>query len=218
VPFLFANSLHIRSPNSTRKRKHARIISEVFYLHKNLFPNCFLMLPLKLEHISHSCPTCSSNVGIVAFPRLLQESFSCGFDVNEGLNVKTCAEYESFSFDPIITNHLFEPSKSEFLESETFVPIITNLDQTLEHAKIKRLVDLRLINVPRRLVHGDQLATLMTSLLACCEYICLFHDLAQQFDHLKRTLNCTTLIIWTYSFRFQHSDFYCFFVIDSYFL
>jgi len=56
------------------------------------------------------------------------ESFSCGFDVNEGLNVDTCVEYNSFSFDPVITNHLFEPPKSKFLEFKTFVPMTANLD------------------------------------------------------------------------------------------
>ena len=29
------------------------------------------------------------------------KSFSCGFDANVGLDVDLCAEYESFSFDPI---------------------------------------------------------------------------------------------------------------------
>ena len=69
------------------------------------------------------------------------EYFSYRFDVNEGLDVDICIEYEFFSFDPIITNHLFEPSKSEFLESKTFMPMTADLDQTLKHAKIKRFVD-----------------------------------------------------------------------------
>ena len=77
------------------------------------------------------------------------EPFSYGFDVKVGLDMDIWVQYESFSFNPIRTNHLFEPSKSEFLESETFVPIITNLDQTLKHAKIKRLVDLGPIDVLR---------------------------------------------------------------------
>jgi len=42
------------------------------------------------------------------------ESFLCGFDVNKGLNVDIYVDYKSFSFDPIITNHLFGPSKFEF--------------------------------------------------------------------------------------------------------
>ena len=77
------------------------------------------------------------------------ESFSCGFNGNEGLDVDVRVEYESFSFDLFITYHLFEPSKYEFLEFNTFVPITADLDQTLEHSKIKRLVDLGPIDVPR---------------------------------------------------------------------
>ena len=70
------------------------------------------------------------------------ESFSCGFDVNEGLDVDICVECESFSFDSIIIGHLFEPSKSEFSESGTFVPMTADLDHPIEHSNIKRLVDL----------------------------------------------------------------------------
>jgi len=54
--------------------------------------------------------------------------FSCGLDVKKGLNVDICFEYESFSFDPILINHLFESFKFEFLEYDTFVPMATNLD------------------------------------------------------------------------------------------
>jgi len=36
------------------------------------------------------------------------ESFSCGFDVNEGLDVGFHVEYESFSFDPVIPDLLFK--------------------------------------------------------------------------------------------------------------
>ena len=63
------------------------------------------------------------------------ESFSCGFDVNEDLNVDICVEYESFSFDPIITNKLFEQSKFKILDYETFVYMAIDLDQILEHVK-----------------------------------------------------------------------------------
>ena len=36
------------------------------------------------------------------------ESFSCGFDVTEGLDVGFYVEYESFSFDPVIPDFLFK--------------------------------------------------------------------------------------------------------------
>ena len=48
-------------------------------------------------------------------------SFLCGFDVNEGLDVDICVEYEFFSFDPIITYFLFGSHKSEFVKFETIV-------------------------------------------------------------------------------------------------
>jgi len=69
------------------------------------------------------------------------ESFSCRLDEIESLNVDFYVEYELFSFDTI-TCHLFESSKPQFLESETFVPVTVDLDQILEHAKLKRLVAL----------------------------------------------------------------------------
>jgi len=53
-------------------------------------------------------------------------SFSCGFDVNVSLDVDLCDEYESFSFDPVQANHLFEYCKSEIVESNNVV--ITNFD------------------------------------------------------------------------------------------
>jgi len=49
------------------------------------------------------------------------ESFSCGFDVNVSLDVDLCAEYESFSFDPIQTALLFENCNSTFVKFETIV-------------------------------------------------------------------------------------------------
>jgi len=44
------------------------------------------------------------------------EYFSCGFDVNVGLDVDLCAEYEPFSFDPIRIDHLYGNCKSKFVE------------------------------------------------------------------------------------------------------
>ena len=61
---------------------------------------------------------------------------------NEGLDVGFYVEYESFSFDPIIIDTLFAPSKGGFLESETFVPMIANLDKTFEHIERKGVIEL----------------------------------------------------------------------------
>jgi len=47
------------------------------------------------------------------------EYFSCGFDVNVGLDVDLCAECESFSFDPIRIDLLFGHCESEFVEFES---------------------------------------------------------------------------------------------------
>ena len=58
------------------------------------------------------------------------ESFSSGFDINKSLDKVFYVEYKSFSSDPIVTDLLFEPRTSEFVESETFVPMIADLDQT----------------------------------------------------------------------------------------
>ena len=56
------------------------------------------------------------------------ESFSCGFDINEGLDEGFCVEYESFSFDPIITALRFESHKSEFVEFENIATKNFDLD------------------------------------------------------------------------------------------
>jgi len=47
------------------------------------------------------------------------ESFLCGFDVDESVDEGFCAEYESFSFDPIQTGLLFENCKSKFVQFES---------------------------------------------------------------------------------------------------
>ena len=49
------------------------------------------------------------------------ESFSYGFDVIVGLDVGLYAEYETFSFDPILTDFLFESHKPKFVESDAVV-------------------------------------------------------------------------------------------------
>jgi len=49
------------------------------------------------------------------------ESFSCGFDVAEGLDVGFNIEYESFSFDPIIPNLVFKLDDNIlYVEYESF--------------------------------------------------------------------------------------------------
>jgi len=71
-------------------------------------------------------------------------------------------------------DHHFELTESEFLEYENFVPLAVDLDQTLGHARIKRLVDLAPTYSPRQLIHDDQLARSMTHLRANFEYaLCL---------------------------------------------
>jgi len=45
------------------------------------------------------------------------ESLSHGLDEHESLDV-VCVEYESFYFDPIISDPIFEPSKSECLKNK----------------------------------------------------------------------------------------------------
>jgi len=77
------------------------------------------------------------------------ESFSCEFDINESLDVGFCVEYESFSFDPVITDHLFESAKSTCTESNTSVPIDVNLDHILEHIERKGGVDVGPTILPR---------------------------------------------------------------------
>jgi len=127
------------------------------------------------------------------------ESFSCGFDVNVGLDVNLCAEYESFSFDPIHPNFLCESHKSKFVESEAIVPEHFDLDQTPTHIELKELVDLELTNLPRPFIHDDILSRPMTHLLATFEYVYPFFDWAQQFDKLKRALTYAALLCWMYS-------------------
>ena len=49
-------------------------------------------------------------------------------DIYEGLDVGFWIEYESFSFDAIVIDHILESSMFEFLESKTFVLLTANLD------------------------------------------------------------------------------------------
>jgi len=51
------------------------------------------------------------------------EFFSYRFDVNVGLDVDLSAEHESFSFDLVPTGFLFKSCMSEFVESDTLMPM-----------------------------------------------------------------------------------------------
>jgi len=85
-----------------------------------------------LEHISQeSCVEVIEPINLEFADDILSieyESFSYAFDVNVGFDVDLCAEYESFSFDHIPTDFLFEFCKSEFVESEMFVHMTLILD------------------------------------------------------------------------------------------
>ena len=103
------------------------------------------------------------------------ESFSYGFDVNMSLDVDLCAEYESFPFNSIQTNILFETCKFEAIESDNLVIMNFNLGQTLLPFEIKRLVDFRPTILRGRLIHDDDpISRPMIDQLASLSYICLF--------------------------------------------
>jgi len=104
--------------------------------------------------------------------------FHVGFDANVGLDVNLYAEYESFSFDPIQPDFLFEFHKSKFVESEAIVTEHFDLDQTLMHIELKRLMDLGLTNLSRPFMHDDILSRPLTDLLATFKYIYLFSNWA----------------------------------------
>jgi len=122
------------------------------------------------------------------------ESFSYEFDVNKSLDVGLYVEYEFVSFDPKITDLLFESRMFEFIESENIVTKNFDLDQTLAHFDRKGLVDLGPPSFPRQFVHDHKISRPVTHLLAKFEYVYLFPDWAQQFDKLKQTLMlCSTI-------------------------
>ena len=95
------------------------------------------------------------------------------FDVNVGLDVDLCAEYESLSFDSIQTDLLFQYRMSEFVGFETFVPMIADLDQTLTHIALRGLVYLGPTTLPGPFIHDDQISRPMAHLLANYKDICL---------------------------------------------
>ena len=90
------------------------------------------------------------------------ESFSCGFDVNVGLDVNLCAEYEYFSFALIHLDFLFESHKYEFVESEAIVLENFNLDQSLLLFDIIRLVDFAPTILPRLFAHDNLISRTTT--------------------------------------------------------
>ena len=59
-----------------------------------------------------------------------------------GLDVNLCTEYESFSFDLIHHDFLFESHKSKFVESEAIVTEHFYLNQIPTYIELKGLVDL----------------------------------------------------------------------------
>ena len=90
------------------------------------------------------------------------ESFSYGFDVSVSSDVDLCAEYESFSFDPIQTALLFENCKSAFVDSEAIVSENFDLDHTLVLFNITTLVDSESTILPRSFIRYDIVSTPMT--------------------------------------------------------
>jgi len=106
------------------------------------------------------------------------EYFSCGFDINEGLDEGFCVEYESFSFDPIITALPFESRKSEFVEFKNIATKNFDLYPTLAHIGLKRLMDFGLSILPRPLIHDAIIFRQMTYMLARYDYVYLFSDWA----------------------------------------
>jgi len=99
------------------------------------------------------------------------ECFTCGLGKKESLDVGFCVEYELFYFDPIIFEIFLERAMSTFIESETFAPMTTNVDQTFKHTERKGLVDLGPIILPRLFIHDDKISRPMTHLLVKSECI-----------------------------------------------
>jgi len=137
------------------------------------------------------------------------------FAMNVSLDVDLCAEYESFSFDHIQADLLFESHKSQFIEPEAIVTEHFDLDQTHIHIDLKGLVDLGPSYLPRPVIHDDYISRLMTHFLATFECVYLFPDWAQQFGILKRVLTCAALLWWIYSIWYQLSYVHCLNFIES---
>ena len=111
--------------------------------------------PSELDCCSHE--SCEEDVEPTAFEfnddilYAEYESFLYGLDldVNVGLDVDLCAAYESFSFNPIQPDFLFESCKSKFVESNNIANKNFALDWTHMHIGLNRLVDFRPYDLPR---------------------------------------------------------------------
>ena len=104
------------------------------------------------------------------------------------------AEYESFSFDPIRIELLFENCKSKFVESGSIATKNFALNQIHAHFGTQRLVDFAPTILPRPFIHDDLISRPMTNWLASLNYICLFDVWDHTFDKLKWALICAALI------------------------
>ena len=65
------------------------------------------------------------------------------------LSPNLCAAYESFSFDPIKPDFLFQSCESKFVESKNIANKNFALDQTQTHIGLNRHVDFRPYDLPR---------------------------------------------------------------------
>ena len=106
------------------------------------------------------------------------ESFSCGVNVNVGSDVDLCAEYESFSFDPIRIDLLFENCKSKFVEPGSISTKNFALNQIHAHFGTQRLVDFAPTILSRPLTPDDLISMPMTHWLVSLNYICMFDGLS----------------------------------------
>ena len=118
------------------------------------------------------------------------EYFSFGFDVNVGLDVDLCAEYESFSLDPIQSDHFFENCKSKVVESKGFATKNFALNQIYAHCGAQRVVNFVPSISPRLIFHDNPISSPMTYQLASLNYICLFDVWDHTFEKLKPVLYC----------------------------
>ena len=109
-------------------------------------------------------------------------------------------DYESFSFDSIQTDFLFEYCKSEFVEPKIIVTKNFALDQTHAQMGLNRLVNFAPTILSRLFVHDDIVSRRMMSILTRSEYVHFLSDWAQLFDKLKQALTCALLARWMYSF------------------
>ena len=123
------------------------------------------------------------------------ESFSGEFGIHGSSDDGFHADYESFSFNSIQSDFLFESSKSESVESEMITTDDFTLDQTHMHIELKGLVDLEPFALPRQFIHGNIVSRPMTSLLAYSEYVHFIPEWAQLLISLNGPL---PVLSWLY--------------------